>query len=150
MPTSHSLLRDPDCVPQNPSACWRSGAGGGRFPRLNILMVLASFWERQMHFHGKSYRLSVLAAGVALGVLVSGSAQALNFSFRFSGSMSCMRPVPVSNAPISGSGTGVLNPDGSVTAQITQSLAIFSTSLQFDSKLGPRVTPVPGGTGRCV
>jgi hypothetical protein len=75
------------------------------------------------------------------------AAQALSFSFRFSGNMSCMRPVPVSNAPISGSGTGVLNPDGSVTAQITQSLAIFSTSLQFDSKLGPRVTAVPGGTG---
>ena len=101
-----------------------------------------------MHFRGKIYRSGVLAAAVALGVLVSTSAQALNFSFRFSGNMSCMRPVPVSNAPISGSGTGVLNPDGSVTAQITQSLAIFSTSLQFDSKLGPRVTPVPGGTGQ--
>ena len=101
-----------------------------------------------MHFHGKVYRSGLLAAGVALGVLVSTSAQALNFSFRFSGNMSCMRPVPVNNAPISGSGTGVLNPDGSVTAQITQSLAIFSTSLQFDSKLGPRVTAVPGGTGQ--
>src|SRR6185295_6544540 len=91
--------------------------------------------ERQMHFHGKAYRSGLLAAGVALGVLVSTSAQALNFSFRFSGNMSCMRPVPVSNAPISGSGTGVLNPDGSVTAEISQSLLVFSTSLRFYIKL---------------
>lgn len=101
-----------------------------------------------MHFQGKKYRFSLLVAGAAFGVLFSTSAQALNFSFRFTGNMSCMRPVPVSNAPISGSGTGTLNPDGSVTAEISQSLLVFSSSLRFDSKLGPRVTAVPGGTGQ--
>jgi len=101
-----------------------------------------------MHFGGKWFRSGFAAATLGFAVLVSTSAQALNFSFRFSGNMSCMRPVPVSNAPISGSGTGTINPDGSVTAEVSQTLLVFSTSLRFDSKLGPRVTPVPGGTGQ--
>ena len=102
-----------------------------------------------MPFEGKLFRSGLMAAALVSGVLISTTvAQALNFSFRFSGNMSCMRPVPVSNAPISGSGTGVLNPDGSVTAEISQSLLVFSTSLRFDSKLGPSVTAVPGGTGQ--
>lgn len=62
--------------------------------------------------------------------------------------MSCLAPVPVSNAPISGAGAGVLNPDGSVSAEITQSLLMFSTTLHFDSRLSSGLTQVPGGTGQ--
>ena len=96
-------------------------------------------------------RLLLAAAGVlVLGAVSStgASAQALNFHFHFAGNMSCMSPVPVADAPISGDGRGTLNPDGSVSAEITQSLLVFSTSLHFDSKLSSGVTTVPGGTGQ--
>jgi hypothetical protein len=95
-------------------------------------------------------RNMVAKAGVCLGTILCtvASAHALNFSFRFGGTMSCMSPVPVSNAPISGGGKGVLNADGSVAADITQSLLMFSTTLHFDSRLGSGLTQVPGGTGQ--
>ena len=75
-------------------------------------------------------------------------AQSTNFHFHFDGNMSCFQPVPVSNAPVSGDGAGVLNPDGSVSAEITQGLLVFKTSVHFDSKLGPGLTSVPGGTAQ--
>ena len=91
-----------------------------------------------------------VAVSLAFGALgCSGAmAQGVNFHFHFAGTMSCMSPVPVANAPISGDGAGTLNPDGSVTAEITQSLLMFSTALHFDSKLGSGSTSVPGGTGQ--
>ena len=103
-----------------------------------------------MHIDVKIFRLGLVAAGFAFGVSFSTAAmaQVLNFSFRFSGTMSCMQPVPVSNAPISGSGTGVLNQDGSVTAEISQSLLVFSSTQRFDSRLGAGVTSAPGGTAQ--
>lgn len=89
-------------------------------------------------------------AGVCLvaifGMVVS--AQSANFSFRFGGTMTCLQPIPISNAPITGTGTGVLNPDGSVSAEITQSLLMVSTTLHFDTRLGSGLTQVPGGTGQ--
>ncbi len=94
-------------------------------------------------------------AGVAIASLVgvmllapAASAQALNFHFHFGGTMSCQSPIPVANAPVSGDGAGTLNPDGSVSAEITQSLLVFATTLHFDSRLGSGLTPVPGGTGQ--
>jgi hypothetical protein len=95
-------------------------------------------------------RVFFLSLGLAFGLMFStgASAQALKFHFHFDGNMTCMSPVPVSDAPISGDGNGTLNPDGSVQAVITQGLLIFKTSLNFDSKLGPGLTPVPGGTGQ--
>ena len=103
-----------------------------------------------MHVDGRIFRSGLIAAGFAFGVSFStaATAQVLNFSFRFSGIMSCMQPVPVSNAPISGSGTGVLNQDGSVTAEISQSLLVFSSTQRFDSRLGAGVTSAPGGTAQ--
>jgi hypothetical protein len=103
-----------------------------------------------MENFGKFSRLLLAAMSLAAGLIFStgAMAQALNFRFQFTGNMSCMQPVPVSNAPIGGSGSGVLNPDGSVSAEITQSLLMFSTSLHFDSKLGSGLTSVPGGTGQ--
>ena len=90
------------------------------------------------------------ATGLTLGVVfpTAAIAQSLNFSFKFTGNMSCMSPIPVSNGAISGSGTGVMNQDGSVTADVTQSLLIFSTTVRFDSRLGSGVTTAPGGTAQ--
>lgn len=99
----------------------------------------------------KTFMRAFFAATVlTFGLLFStgAMAQALKFHFNFTGNMSCMQPVPMSNAPISGEGTGTLNPDGSVQAVVTQGLLIFKTSLNFDSRLGSGLTPVPGGTGQ--
>jgi hypothetical protein len=106
--------------------------------------------EGLMHIEARILRAVLTVAGLAFGILFSTGAlaQGFNFSFRFSGTMSCMQPVPVSNAPISGSGTGVLNQDGSVTAEISQSLLVFSTTQRFDSRLGGGVTSAPGGTAQ--
>ena len=103
-----------------------------------------------MQIVGNFSRLVLVAASFAAGLIFStaATAQALNFRFQFNGNMSCMQPVPVSNAPIGGAGTGVLNQDGSVSAEITQSLLVFSTALHFDSRLGSGLTSVPGGTGQ--
>jgi hypothetical protein len=103
-----------------------------------------------MQIDGKILRVALMAAGFAVGLVFStgAMAQATNFHFHFAGSMSCMQPIPVSNAPVSGDGQGVLNPDGSVSADITQGLLMFTTSVRFDSKLGSGLTPAPGGTGQ--
>ncbi len=96
-------------------------------------------------------RLAGVAISSGLGVTLlsaAASAQAVNFHFHFGGTMSCHSPIPVANAPVSGDGAGTLNPDGSVSAEITQSLLVFATTLHFDSRLGSGLTPVPGGTGQ--
>jgi hypothetical protein len=103
-----------------------------------------------MQIVGKFSRLVLVATSFAVGLIFSTGvmAQAINFHFHFDGNMSCMQPVPVSNASVSGDGAGVLNPDGSVSAEITQGVLVFRTSVHFDSKLGPGLTSVPGGTGQ--
>jgi hypothetical protein len=103
-----------------------------------------------MQIDRKFLRLVLIAKGFAVGLVFStgAMAQAINFHFHFDGNMSCMQPIAVSNAPVSGDGAGVLNPDGSVNAEITQGLLVFKTAVRFDSKLGPGLTSVPGGTGQ--
>jgi len=96
----------------------------------------------------RAYLVLIATAFATMLLSSAASAQTVNFHFHFAGTMSCQSPVPVANAPVSGDGNGTLNPDGSVTAVITQSLLVFSTSLNFDSKLGSGLTPVPGGTGQ--
>ena len=102
-----------------------------------------------MKILGKFARAVLTAASFAAGLIVTtgAMAQTTNFHFHFDGSMSCMQPIPVSNAPVSGDGAGVLNPDGSVNAEITQGLLGFKVSSHFDSKIGAGLTSVPGGTG---
>ena len=100
------------------------------------------------HRNLRAYLVLIATAFAATLLASAASAQAVNFHFHFAGTMSCASPLPVANAPVSGDGNGTLNPDGSVTAVITQSLLVFSTSLNFDSKLGSGLTPVPGGTGQ--
>ena len=103
-----------------------------------------------MHCGKKITRAFLVLASLAFGSAVSTGAlaQTVKFHFNFTGNMTCMQPVPVADAPISGEGTGTLNPDGSVQAVVTQGLLIFKTSLNFDSRLGSGLTPVPGGTGQ--
>ena len=104
-----------------------------------------------MQIDRKFVRLVLVATGFAAGLVFSNAAMAqaaINFHFHFDGSMSCMQPVPVSNAPVSGDGAGTLNPDGSVNAEITQGLLVFKTVVRFDSRVGPGLTSVPGGTGQ--
>jgi len=103
-----------------------------------------------MHIDREFLPLMLVATSFAGGLIFStgAMAQATNFHFHFDGSMSCMSPIPVSNAPVSGDGAGALNPDGSVNAVITQGLLIFKTQVPFDSKLGPGLTSAPGGTGQ--
>ncbi len=93
--------------------------------------------------------LALTVAGGLTGALISTEAMAAaHFSFKFTGTMSCMSPIPIANAPISGGGSGIINDDNSVSADVTQSLLVFSTSLHFDSKISPGVTAVPGGTAQ--
>jgi hypothetical protein len=104
-----------------------------------------------MQIDRKLVRVVLAATCLTVGLVFATGAMAqaaINFHFHFDGSMSCMQPVPVSNAPVSGDGAGVLNPDGSVSAEITQGLLVFKTAVRFDSKLGPGLTSVPGGTGQ--
>jgi hypothetical protein len=133
----HLKRKIPYAFPCLPITIW-SGAG------------IFAGGEGHMDVAGRLFRAGLIIASIASGVLFSTGAvaQAVNFSFRFSGTMSCMQPVPVSGAPISGSGTGVLNQDGSVTAEISQSLLVFSTTQRFDSRLGAGVTSAPGGTAQ--
>jgi hypothetical protein len=104
-----------------------------------------------MQIDGRLLRAWLAAASFAAGLVFSNGAMAqaaINFHFHFDGSMSCMQPVAVNNAPVSGDGAGVLNPDGSVNAEITQGLLVFKTAVHFDSRVGPGLTNVPGGTGQ--
>src|ERR1044071_9576702 len=75
-------------------------------------------------------------------------AQSVNFQIGFTGSVDCERPFQVRNVPIRGDGTGTLNADGSITADITQTAFILSTRIQFAGRLRAPPTPAPGGTAQ--
>ena len=74
-------------------------------------------------------------------------AASVNFQIAFSGHVDCHRPFNVSNIPISGSGTGSLNSDGTATADVTETAFVLSTNIHFEGRLG-RATPAPGGTAQ--
>jgi len=74
-------------------------------------------------------------------------ASSVNFQIAFSGHVDCHRPFNVSHVPISGSGTGSLNSDGSATADVTETAFVLSSRIHFDGRLG-RSTPAPGGTAQ--
>jgi hypothetical protein len=90
----------------------------------------------------------ILIAGIfGLSVFMGSIAHAASVSFQmaFTGHVDCYRPIQISNVPISGSGTGSLNSDGTASADVTETAFIFSSNLHFDARLG-RATPAPGGT----
>ena len=70
------------------------------------------------------------------------------FHIRFSGSVDCDQPIQARNIPISGDGTGVLNSDGSASADLTQTAFVFSSTIHFDGRVGARPTVAPGGSAQ--
>jgi hypothetical protein len=98
----------------------------------------------------KRARQSMLIAalfGLALSAPNAARAASVNFQIAFSGHVDCHRPFQISNVPISGSGTGSLNSDGTATADLTETAFILSSRIHFEGRLG-RSTPAPGGTAQ--
>ena len=95
--------------------------------------------EKQMR------RLAFLAVVMML-VSAPASAQksAVNFKFDFGTVVTCREPVNVTNSGTRGSGSGVLNSNG--TASFDLSLA--TSTVHFDAKLGNGTSPAPFGTSR--
>jgi hypothetical protein len=90
---------------------------------------------------------SLLLATVIALVSAPASAQKslVHFKFHFETVVTCSRPVNVTNSESRGSGSGVLNADGSASFDL--SLAT-STTIHFDAKLGSSSNPAPFGTSR--
>jgi hypothetical protein len=87
---------------------------------------------------------------VLLGLMCSTEvmAQSVNFRIGFKGHVDCDQPFQVRNVPISADGTGVLNPDGSASASLTQTAFVLSTTIQFEGRLGAPPRSAPGGTSQ--
>ena len=87
---------------------------------------------------------------VALTYTAAATAQTpvAKFHIHFSGSVDCDQPIRAWNIPISGDGTGVLNSDGSASADVTQTAFVFSSTIHFDGRLGARPTAAPGGSAQ--
>jgi hypothetical protein len=75
-------------------------------------------------------------------------AEGVKFHIRFSGSVDCEQPISARNIPISGDGNGVLNTDGTASADVTETAFIFSSTIHFDGRLGARPTAAPGGSAQ--
>ncbi len=84
----------------------------------------------------------VLSALISLPALAQNSA--VNFKFDFETVVSCSRPLGLSNYKSRGSGSGVLNSDGSASLD----LSLPTSKIHFDAKLGRGPTPAPFGTSR--
>jgi hypothetical protein len=101
-----------------------------------------------MRSNGKFARNVILI--VSLTLATSGVAQtsSVNFQVGFSGHMDCHQPQELKDVPIRGDGKGVLNADGSVTADFIQtSFFVLSNTVHFDSRhLGSKPAAAPGGT----
>lgn len=91
-----------------------------------------------------------LVAVVALTYSTQAMAQTpvARFHIHFAGSVDCQQPIAAMNVPISGDGTGVINTDGSASADITETAFIFSSTIHFDGRLGASPTAAPGGTAQ--
>jgi hypothetical protein len=89
--------------------------------------------------------LAMLMAIISALVSTPASAQksAIKFKFDFETVVSCSRPVNVTNSAARGSGSGVLNTDGSASFD----LSLATSTVHFDAKLG-RSNPAPFGTSR--
>jgi len=107
-----------------------------------------------MQIDGRIARNLTLAAGLIFSAqamfLTEALAQAplANFHVHFAGSVDCQQPIAAANIPISGDGSGVLNTDGSASADITQTAFIFSSTIHFDGRIGAAPTAAPGGTAQ--
>ncbi len=111
-----------------------------------------------MGVDGRFIRNFILIAGLTfsmqalstLAFLTQAMAQTplANFHIHFAGTVDCDQPMAAKNIPISGDGSGVLNTDGSATADITETAFVFSSTIHFDGRLGARPSAAPGGTAQ--
>ncbi len=92
-------------------------------------------------------RYAVLTLGLTFSTAAMAEPGSVNFQIAFSGHVDCYRPIAMNGIPISGSGTGSLNTDGSASADLTETAFILSTQIHFEGRLG-RPTPAPGGTAQ--
>ena len=129
------------------AACAARGRNRTKFRRFTVNWNTATLpcslsWICLLRLHGgrgmpiKHTRMcqSILFLGiVGFTFAISGRAHAstVNFQIAFSGHVDCHRPFNISHVPISGSGTGSLNSDGSATADITETAFVLSSRNSF-------------------
>ena len=101
-----------------------------------------------MQIDGRLARNLILTAGLMFSNHAMAQAPLANFHVHFAGSVDCQQPITATNIPISGDGNGVLNTDGSASADITQTAFIFSSTIHFDGRIGAAPTAAPGGTAQ--
>jgi hypothetical protein len=95
-------------------------------------------WKAAVYFIALVAGLTISAGALAQG--------AVNFKVAFAGQVDCEQPIQIKNVPIGLSGTGILNPDGTGSADITETAFILSTTIHFDGRLGAPPKPGPGGS----
>jgi hypothetical protein len=92
-------------------------------------------------------RYLALALGLALSTAASAQTGSVKFQIGFSGHVDCYRPIQIGNVPISVAGTGTLQTNGDISADLTETAFILSTQIHFEGRLG-RPTSAPGGTAQ--
>jgi hypothetical protein len=100
-----------------------------------------------MHIDWKLARVGVMAFGLMFSTAATAESGSVHFRIAFTGHVDCYRPIAMNGIPISGSGPGTLNTDGSASADLTETAFILSTQIHFEGRLG-RTTPAPGGTAQ--
>jgi hypothetical protein len=90
----------------------------------------------------------MLIAGLTFSTQAMAQTPLANFHIHFAGSVDCDQPIAAKNIPISGDGSGVLNTDGSASADITETAFIFSSTIHFDGRIGAAPTAAPGGSAQ--
>jgi hypothetical protein len=99
-----------------------------------------------MRLEGTFARCLILGLGLTFST--DAMAQAVNFNISFTGRVDCHQPIAMNNIPIRGEGTGTLHPDGSATAELTQTAIVLSSTVRFRGRLGAAPSPAPGGTSQ--
>jgi hypothetical protein len=96
----------------------------------------------------KFARNAILILGLTLSTSGIAQTSSVNFQVGFTGHMDCHQPQELKDVPIKGDGKGVLNADGSVTADFIQtSFFVLSNTIHFDSRhLGGKPVAAPAGT----
>lgn len=84
-----------------------------------------------MRVHGRFARYGRLAVGLPFSTAALAQTPVAKFHVRFSGGVDCDQPIQARNIPISGDGTGVLNADGSASADLAQTAFVFSSTVHY-------------------
>jgi hypothetical protein len=90
---------------------------------------------------------SALIFAATLSTAVKAQTSSVKFHVAFSGRVNCHRPIQMNDIPITFTGNGVLNADGSGSADLTETAFVLSTTIHFEGHLG-RTTSAPGGTSQ--